>query len=748
MIRRLSLFLLSMAVACPAFSQIPTWKNYTCMYDINGIAISAGKVWAATSGGVFSYNPATGGYSEFTTTEGLSNIQATAICSDSSSRLIVGEADGSIDEMDSTGAVFRSQPAIANSTKISKQVTALSVAGDTIFASTNFGVVLISRKTFNVLDTYSHFDPAKGSIQSNGVAVFGGRIYVASQFGLSYAPRTAINLRAPDLWQISDTLGFGAGVNDLKVFDGEMFVATQSGLYYTSDGTTFQPVAGSPGGVIYTLTATSTRLLVNAASGLYAMSVGSNSFETLYSGGTQLNGAAVFSDTLTFAATANGMIMIGSSARNLFPPGPATNTVSGLTVDASGNLWCAANNTNPDGVAFMEFNGTDWINYYKSQIPQLKTNQNVKSISSVCGNRIILGTWGYGALMLSGDTTKYFDNTNSSLVGEPNAANFVLAGDAACDQSGNIWMTNPLAYNGNVLDVYSPSDSTWYSFHDGLSETSGFIPIAIDAYGGVWTGDAFGNIASTAFNGLFYYNDNGTLSNTSDDQSYVFNTNNSSLLSNQVNSVIVDGDDQVWIGTALGLEVIFDPDPTAGFYISTIYSLYDQYINDIDYDALDQKWVATNTGVYVISKDGSSIVTIYNTLNGFLPSDKVVSIACDRKDGIVYMATEYGITELKTGVKQPLQNFSKLKVFPDPAILSGSQPVQIHIVGLVANSDIKIFSVDGRLVDQFQAQGGDVAYWNGTDFSGKYLPTGIYIVVAYSSDGSQSSVTKIALIHK
>ena len=641
MIRRLSFLLLSLAIAGPAFSQVPTWKNYTCMYDINGITVSGGRVWAATSGGVFSYDPATGVFSEFTTTEGLSNIQATAICSDSSNRLIVGEANGSIDEMDSTGAVFRRQPAIANSSAISKQITALSVSGDTIFASTQSAVVLISRKTFNVLDTYSHFDPAKGSIQSNGVAVFGGRIYVGSQFGLSYAPRSAVNLAAPDLWQLSDTLGLANGVNDLKVFDGELFIATQNGLYYTRDGTTFQPVTGSPGGIIYTLTPTSSYLLVNAASGLYTMSAGTNSFSTLYAGGTQLNGAAVYSDSLTFAATADGMLMIGSSTRDLFPPGPATNTVSNLSVDASGNLWCAANNSNPDGVAFMEFNGTNWTNYYKSEIPQLKTNQNVKSISSVCGNKIILGTWGYGMLMLSGDTTKYFDNTNSTLVGEPNAANFVLVGDAACDQSGNIWITNPLAYNGNVLDVYSPSDSSWYSFHDGLSETSGFIPIAIDAYGGVWTGDAFGNISSTSFNGLFYYNDNGTLSNLSDDQSDIFNTNNSPLLSNQVNSVIVDSDDQVWIGTALGLQVIFDPDPSAGFYVSTIYSLYDQFINDIDYDALDQKWVATNTGVYVISKDGSTTVNIYNTSNGFLPSDKVVSIACDRKDGIVYMATEY-----------------------------------------------------------------------------------------------------------
>ncbi len=746
MIRRLSLFFFSLAVAGSAFSQTLTWKNYTSMYDISGIAVSGGKVWAATTGGVFSYAPSTGAFSEFTTTEGLSNIQATAICSDSSGRLIVGEVNGAIDELDSTGRVIRSQRGIVDFSALTKEITSLSIAGDTIFASTPFGVVLISRKSFNVLDTYSHFDPKQGSIQSNAVAVFGGRIYVGSQFGLSYAPTSAINLAAPDLWRLADTLGLANGVNDLEVFDGKLFVATKGGLYYTSDGFTFQLVTGSPSGGIHTLTPTSSDLLVNAASGLYSLSSTDGSFKTLYSGGTQLNGVAQYSDTLMFAATANGMLVVGASSQFLLPPGPATNTISDLAVDSSGNLWCAANNGDPAGVAFMEFNGTNWKNYYQSNLPQLKSNQNVKYVSAVCGNKIILGTWGFGMLMMSGDTTKYYGNTNSTLVGEPNSANYVLVGNAACDQSGNIWITNPLAYNGNSLDVYSPSDSTWHSFHNGLGQTSAFIPIAIDAYNGVWTGDAFGQASGIGYGGLFYYNDNGTLDNLSDDQSYLFTTNNSSLLSNQVNSVVVDNDDQVWIGTSLGLMAIYDPDPANVFYISTIYSLYDQFINSIDYDALDQKWVATNTGVYVISNDGNTSVASYNTANSPLPSDKVVSIACDRKDGIVYMATEYGITELKTGVKLPLQSFAKLKVFPDPAVLPISQP--IHIEGLVANSEIKIFSIDGKLVDQFQAQGGNVAYWNGTDQSGNILPTGVYIVVAYSSDGSQSSVTKIALIHK
>ncbi len=112
----------------------------------------------------------------------------------------------------------------------------------------------------------------------------------------------------------------------------------------------------------------------------------------------------------------------------------------------------------------------------------------------------------------------------------------------------------------------------------------------------------------------------------------------------------------------------------------------------------------------------------------------------------MYFATPYGVTELDMGIQQPQQNFSKLKIFPDPAKIPSAQPIQI--VGLVANSQIKIFSVDGRLVDEFQAQGGKIAYWNGTDSGGKLLPSGIYIVVAYSSDGSQSTVAKMAIVRQ
>ncbi|MCL4539671.1 MAG: hypothetical protein M1378_08775 [Bacteroidetes bacterium] len=727
-----------------AFAQTLTWKNFSSMYNVNQVTVIQGKVWAATSGGVFSYSPLNGTFNQFTTTEGLSDIEATSIAADSGGAILIGEGNGAIDELDSSGHRLRSQQDIVKSSALSKQVTSMSLSGDTLFACTPFGVVVISRSSFGVLDSYTHFVPSQGSVQANGVALFDGNIYVGSQFGLSYAPQSGINLAAPDLWTVNDTLGLNFGVNALIVFNGLLMVGTNQGLYYSSDGRSFNQLSGIPQGTVSSLSESAGFLLVNTSTGLYKLNSVS-SVTAVYNGGIQLSGAVAYSDTLLIGATDQGLLSVGSAVRLIPPPGPATNTISHLSVDASGNLWCATS-LNDVGVAFMEFDGTTWRNYSVARDSILPSNTFFQ-ISALCGGRVLAGSWGFGMALLQGDSMTVYNNSNSGLVGVQQNPSYVLVGDAVCDSSGDIWMTNPFAYNGNVIAAFVPAQNKWYTFSNVYCAPSKFVPIAIDPYGGIWTGDEYGD-SQGAYHGLFYYNANGTLSNKADDISSLIDvaSQTSGYLSDQVNAVTVDNEGQLWIGTTLGLGAIYDPNPAYQSGISSIYSMLDQDVSGIDYDALDHKWVSTATGVYVLSSDGNTRLAQYNTTNSPLPSDNVISVACDRARGIVYFATPYGVTELDMGIQQPQQNFSKLKIFPDPARIPSAQPIQI--VGLVANSQIKIFSVDGRLVDEFQAQGGKIAYWNGTDGGGKLLPSGIYIVVAYSSDGSQSTVAKMAIIRQ
>ncbi len=744
MLRKIFLFGVLTLICGLASGQTLTWKNFSSMYNVNQVTVAQGKVWAATSGGVFSYSPSAGDFNQFTTTEGLSDIEATSIAADSGNAILVGEGDGSIDELSVSGYRIRSQQDIQKSSALQKQVTNMFVSGDTLFACTPFGVVVISRSTFGVLDSYTHFVPSQGAIPANGVALFGGYIYVANKFGLSYAPQSGINLAAPDLWKIADTLSLQYGVNAVAVFDGKLMVGTNQGLFSSEDGRTFSSLQGIPAVTVTSFSSDFGSLLVNTSGGLYKLN-SSGVVSSVYNGGVQLNSVVAYSDTLVFGGTSQGLLAIGSTFRVVSPPGPATNTISHLAVDASGDLWCSTS-LNDVGVAFMEYNGSTWKNYSVAEDPVLPANTFFQ-ISALPSGRVLAGSWGFGMALLQGDSINIYNNLNSGLTGVQENPNYVLVGDAVADSNGVIWMTNPFAYNGNVIAAYVPAENKWYSFNNGYCAPSKFVPIAIDPYGGIWAGDEYGD-SQGAFHGLFYYNANGTLGNKSDDISSLIDVagETSGYLSDQVNALVMDNEGQLWIGTTLGLGVIYDTNPSYQTAVSSIYSMLDQNVTGIDYDALDHKWVSTSTGAYVLSSDGNTRLAQYNTTNSPLPSNNITSVACDRTNGIVYFATSHGVTELNMGVQQPQQDFSKLKIFPDPAKVPSTQP--IHIVGLVANSQIKVYSVDGRLVDEFQAQGGKIAYWNGTDSSGQPLPSGVYIIIAYSSDGSQSTVAKIALIRQ
>ena len=731
----LSLFLIAFCIPPTGLPQVVSWKNYSSMFNINGLTISGGHVWAATNGGVFSLNIVDRTFATYTTTEGLSSIIATAIAADSGF-VYVGEQAGFIDEIDSTGKVVRTQKDIAQSSAIQKSINSLSFSGDTIFISTAFGVVVVSRSTFNVINSYTHFVSNQTNTPAKSTLPFLDKLYVGSSFGLSVAPRSGTNLAAPDLWKTIDTLSLSSGVTSLALFGGKLFVGTNSGLISTDDGVVFKYVQNIQGDQIISMYAANKFLFVLGKLGIYKISQSGNL--AVFPPMTSANAAVLYNDSLGIVGTSSGITLMGSTSIQLKPPGPATNVISQLSVDENGDLWCSTS-SNDVGTAFMRFDGKNWTNYSKGNLPGLNTNAFYR-VSAICGSRVVFGSWGYGMALFSNDTVITFNRANSLLVGEPNDVNYVLVGNVVCDPAGNIWITNPLAYNGNELAVYRPSDSTWMTFQNPFAPPSGYATIAIDAYGGVWLGDGFGDKGGD-YHGVFYYNANGTLSNRSDDRAFAI-TQNNGLLSNQVNAVLVDKEDQVWLGTSLGLNVIYDPSSPS--YMTSIFSMLDQNINAIDYDALDRKWVATNTGVYVLSRDGNTEVTHYDITNSPLLSNTVKSVACDRKNGIVYFATDYGVSSLRTGVLEPVQTFTSLKIFPNPARLPMSTPITIS--GLVENSQIKIFTVDGKLVADFAAQGGKVAYWNGTDMNGNLLPSGVYVVTAYSTENGETVVGKVAVI--
>jgi len=221
--------------------------------------------------------------------------------------------------------------------------------------------------------------------------------------------------------------------------------------------------------------------------------------------------------------------------------------------------------------------------------------------------------------------------------------------------------------------------------------------------------------------------------------------------------VIVDKSGEVWVATNNGIFIIANPlaaiqnpnnKPTPqklGIISGNLKVPFTENCLSIKSDILNEKWVGTSSnGVFNFSQDGTTLIAQYTTKNSPLLDDKVNTIAISNKTGKGYFGTIKGLSVLQTSAVEPLSSFDKIICSPNPFVLPSS--VNLNIDGLVENSTIKIITLDGEVVSEFDSPGGRIAKWNGLNKNGKNVPTGIYMVVAYSQNGAKVGVGKVAII--
>ncbi len=290
-------------------------------------------------------------------------------------------------------------------------------------------------------------------------------------------------------------------------------------------------------------------------------------------------------------------------------------------------------------------------------------------------------------------------------------------------------------------------DSTWVSYIASQStfDKNVFGP-AIDGNGTKWfVSDVPGwNNTDVA---LSYFNEALNVAGSSDGWGTV--TTQDGLTNGTTSCAVVDLDGDVWIGTATGITIISDPAHPSS-RVSRVYvgAVRDEYITSIVVDALNNKWVATHTGVFVLSPDGTSILGQYTVASTGrkLADDDVLSLAYDEKRGVMYFGTDKGLSSLQILTVAPADEFTTLKIAPNPYRLSTAGGTRVMISGLVRDSEVKILTVAGTLVKQLVAEGGGRTTWDGTDDEGRLVASGIYYVVAYADNGNQLATAKLAVL--
>ena len=755
--RRLSALLL--LCSCTAAAGVGTWKNFTSMKDVRGIARDGHTYWAASGGGMFRWDEGSANYKKFTNAEGLSTLDLTATCIDAHGDVWTGASTGALHVYSPPSGSLRIVPDIASFPgQTDKHINALTSIGDTVLISIDFGlsVYRVDRGEFG--DTYTRF----GSIPTNvrvacfAATITGGRLWAAISDGvvthrIASASLSSPNLLEPQAWTLETVGGPAAVPHALAVFAGRLYAGTTAGLF-AYNGTTWQAVPLLSGKSIVALSPSASTLAACTTTGeVWTVEASDN--------------AQTFGATLPFTPTslvtgADGQPVAGCLDGGIstwaspawephFPNGPNSNQFVSVAVGPDGTVWCASGQG--AGKGLYRLNAAGWKSFTRQNSP-LPIDQ-VYRVSIGCNGSVWASLYGRGIVEIPAgtdaiDPTRIYGR-NVGMIGIPNDTSYIVPSTVACDGPGNVWMVVDLAADKRVFAVRK-SNNTWLTLPlilGGTKVTNPMDqpgdrdrPIAIDASDNLWS-----TVRDAGVKGIVSFGNGGAIDSIVSLKNLV--TAADGLPSDEVKTIVVDKENDLWVGTDRGIGIILDPlNPKRSGGIAAYKPLDGLVINTIAVDPLNQKWIGTSEGVVLLSPDGTQQLanfTVENTQGKLIDND-VKCITVDELTGTVYFGTTLGLASLTTAAAAPKTDFDKLLAYPNPYLVPSSTPVAVD--GFVTNSTMKVLASDGTLVREIKTPGGRVGFWDGLDERGNVVASGVYILVGYSEDGSQTGMGKIAVI--
>jgi len=740
--------------AC-ALSGTGSWRNYTSMQEVRSIVRDGSAVWAATSGGLFRWTSSPDHYLLLTNAEGLRTIDLTAVNVDQQGNVWSGSANGTVHVYTPATGTVRLILDIAASNQTNKRVNAISIAGDTSLFCTEFGLSLFHAGRFEFGDTYSRFGtiPAGTRVAVTSALLHGGFLWACITDGqslhrIAFASLSQPNLLPPEAWTLQTVGGIGTIPKVLAVFAGKLYAGTSSGLFVEQGGT-WSEVAALSGRNITALSTSTTQLVATTIDRAVLALAAGDIVTPVGSTLPEIPTALVIGE--------NGNPIVGTSTTGLLawnttwsvhvPNGPNSNQFLNVLVDPDGVLWCASGDVSGRGL--YRYDGTTWTSFTTANSP-LPANE-VYRLSSGTDGTVWASTYGRGVVALPRGSTRidsqHVYGKNIGMPGLASDPNYVVVSNVASDSRGNAWMSVVLAGDRNVFSVRR-SDGTWRHFPaiingikmSQLMERVVDRCLAVDAFDNIWA-----TVRDGGYRGILCLGNGGAIDSTA---AFHLGASNG-LPSSEVKTLLVDTDNDIWVGTDRGIGIILEPsNPMRTGSIAAYKPLTGLVINTIAVDPLNQKWVGTTEGALLLSPDGTQTLASYTveSTDGKLMDNDVKSISVDAKTGTVYFGTMSGLASLTTPAAAPRASFDGLTVFPNPFLVPSAEPLTVS--GLVAESQLKILTVDGKVIRNIATPGGLVGTWDGKDAEGEFVASGVYLIVAYAQDGSAVATGKVALIKR
>lgn len=762
------------------------WRAHTSMREVVALSVSVDAVWAGTTGGLFGFQPGNGEITPYTPVEGLHSIQTRAVAWDERRNLVwVGYQDGVLDRLDLASGSVRTFRDIARADQFtSRQINRLLVRGDSLFVATAFGVVVFDPVRGEVRDTYSRlgaFTPATPvfDLMFAPTPQATPGLWLATGEGVAWAPLT-LNLQDPTAWTVQQqglSLAPGETVpqaNTLAYFNEQVYVGTNRDLHVQLQTGGYQPLG---------VTDQAVTDLHPAADRLF----GVERFNLLVvepDGRARKLGVAPYSDPQTVVIGPDGQLWFGdrqggllataipdpvqttlSITQQVLPDGPFDGRFEDLTFDAEGNLWAANVLGSSPGSFYRLTPDGRWTTFSGLFFDALAGTGTFNRVHVDAGGNAWSASGGSGVVQVTpGEEIVRYTQANSSLLPAQGTTAFYIAGGAASDPEGNLWVTT--RGTSRPLHVRTP-EGTWTglppSVGGGLASTStAYDRIFIDDFGQKWIIVR----SETNFNltrGLLVLDTRNTPTDPADDAFRFFDqkgANGQGLTGTSVTAVVEDHDGLVWVGTTEGLAYlpntgIVAEDATALFLWPQwadrsrgTFALLGLRINDLAVDPANRLWVASDEGAWLlelIDGVGYELAEHLTTDSAPLFSNLITAVEVDPFTGRVYLATDQGLQSFQGDALAPVSAVQDLLVYPNPLYLGDNPAPEVTIRGLVETTELRIVTVQGTLVARLTTRGGQ-ARWDARDLEGHLVPSGIYLVVAVGQQGQGTAYGKVAVI--
>lgn len=778
MFKRILIFIIFL---CPLFQFAQDfselWEGHFSYYDIKDIVKGNNKVYAASENAVFSLDIQTNELEEITTINGLfGELISTIYYSEFYELLIIGYENGLIeiafdnDEDILTIVDIIDKPTIPPT---DKRINHFNVLENLVYISTDFGISVFDLERLEFGDTY-FIGNGGTQIRVKQTTVFNEFIYAAclNGNGLRKAPLSNPNLIDFQNWQIVTTGDFMS----VETNQDELYaIRTNRRIYQVSNDVLSELFLYSE--APSKMKSQDGNLLVTTTSNVFVY--GSN-FNLISQASvnsdlnTQFNSSTIDDENIYIATKDFGVLKTPISAPTTYeairPGGPLLNRIFSLE-NFNDELWGVSGGYGQfynfsRGIAFSgisHFKDGEWLNIPFDTISSVVDNP--RNLSHIAINpfnpsQVFISSFFSGLIEINDNqVTGSFDENNSTLAPFVDDINLTLEG--SYDQNGALWLMN-----GRVdRPLNRFQNNQWVSFDftdiiaDPLNDNLGFGDIVIAPSG-------------TKFIGSYEHGVIGFNENSGNQLLKEVSSEESNMPTKDVRSLALDKRNQLWIGTGLGLRVLFNP---SSFFDEDNISvdeiiieedgiakelLADQFISDIEVDGSNNKWIATiGSGAFYLSSDGQQTLFHFTTSNSPLPSNNVNDISINESNGEVFIATDRGLVSYRAGGSSPLDDLESAYAYPNPVRPSFDIVEQkVKIKDISENVNIKITDIEGNLVAEAQSRtnqrfrgfnleiDGGTAFWNGKNLANNIVASGVYLVMLSDLDTFETKVLKLMVV--